>query len=145
MSSTTMKTNNLICILLLPALLANTCKAQDDQAILAEIIGKTWWHSFEDDRNLSDKILPYRQEGFDFPRSRGREGFRMKTDSSFLYYAIAPTDGIEIKKGNWEVKNDKIVVYFKGKDKQVGFLLKVISLENRLLQVEKVSSDSALW
>lgn len=139
-----MKTSNLIWILLLPALLTNTCKGQNDQTIPAEIIGKTWWHSFEADRNLSDKILPYRQEGFDFPRSRGREGFKIEMDGSFLYYAIAPTDGIEIKKGHWEIENEKIVVYFKGKDKQTGFLLKVISLEDGLLQVEKSSTGSGL-
>ena len=82
-------------LLFVPLLFSNTCKAQKDKdtELVEAIIGTTWIHSYEED---GDSGRVYRSETYEFPRSRGREGFRMEQDSAFLYYAIAPTDGTVI-------------------------------------------------
>jgi len=125
-------------LFLIPVLGGNTCKGQAHQSELVnQIIEKTWWHSYEDDDNLSDDILPYREEGYDFPRSRGREGFKMGGGGNFMLYGIAPTDGIRLEKGTWSEDSLRIKVKIEGKNEQ-EFSLKIVSLEDGILRIKKL-------
>ncbi len=98
-------------LFLMPLLISNTCNAQNDKGteLAGAIIGKTWMHSHEED---GDDGRIYRSDDYKFPRSRGREGFRMEQDSTFLYYGIAPTDGTLVHIGYWSIDDDVIVVDF---------------------------------
>lgn len=60
-----------------------------------------WIHSFEDD---TDSYKAYRPAAYAFPPARGREGFELKKDGSFTFYAIAPTDGSQAITGAWTLK-----------------------------------------
>lgn len=94
-----------------PLLIANTCNAQKnkDTELVGAIIGETWMHSHEEDGG-EGRI--YRSGDYQFPPSRGREGFRMEQDSTFLYYGIAPTDGTLVHVGIWSIDENVIVVEF---------------------------------
>jgi hypothetical protein len=98
-------------LFLVPLLFSNTCNAQTDKdtELVGAIIGKTWMHSHEEDDG-DDRI--YRSGDYQFPPSRGREGFRMEQDSTFLFYGIAPTDGILVHIGYWSIDDSVIVVDF---------------------------------
>jgi len=48
----------------------------------------------------------YRPCDYNFPPSRGREGMTFAADKTFIYNAIAPTDGFTELKGNWTLEND---------------------------------------
>lgn len=89
--------NLLALCLLATALMAATCKT--NQQLPAQVFGQTWLHSFEED---SADVRIYRSNTFDFPPSRGRTGFTLKEDGTFIRYGIAPTDGLEEQPGTWK-------------------------------------------
>ena len=65
----------------------------------AAAYGKTWLHSYEED---SADVRSYRPNTFDFPPSRGRTGFSIQENGTFVRYGIAPTDGLEEQPGRWK-------------------------------------------
>lgn len=95
-----------------------------------------WIHSYEED---SGDVMVYREQGFDFPPSRGREGFQINADSTFILYGIAPTDGVQKKKGRWTLKDGKLQVAFDGHESAGGFFsIELLSFENGLLKTRKI-------
>lgn len=125
-------------LMLIPLLLSHTCNAQRDKdtELVGAIIGKTWMHSHEED-GADGRI--YRSGDYKFPRSRGREGFRMEQDSTFLYYGIAPTDGILVHIGYWSLDDDVIVVDFpNNKAPFRAMALHVEKLENEKITVTEM-------
>lgn len=118
-------------------LTSGNCRGQaaGEEEILEEAIGQVWIHSHEED---SADVRAYRAEGFDFPPSRGRKGFQMHADSTFTFFGIAPTDGVQQKKGSWKFKNGYLHVYLdeeKTNDEQ--FAIEFISLKKGLLKTRK--------
>ena len=68
---------------------------------------KTWFHSREED---IENIEIYRPLGFNFPLSRGREGFEIKPDGEFVLLPIGSDDrNIKIA-GKWRMENNKMRV-----------------------------------
>lgn len=138
MKMMTIKVKSPLCFLFfMPLLIANTCNAQKnkDTELVEAIIGTTWIHAYEEDEG---NVTAYRSDSYDFPPSRGREGFRMEQDSTFLFYAIAPTDGIHLYKGNWTIKKGLVVATFEGKKVPVAVLsFDIISEENGLLKIKE--------
>ena len=59
-----------------------------------------WVHSYEED---TDAETVYRPVAFDFPPSRGRNGFRLDSDMSCSRIGIAKTDGSDVTEGTWEI------------------------------------------
>jgi hypothetical protein len=57
-----------------------------------------WVHSGEED-TADAKV--YRPEGYPLPRSRGRAGFEIREDGTFVSHRIAATDGIAHATGRW--------------------------------------------
>lgn len=68
---------------------------------------KTWFHSFEEDQGT---IEVYRPRGFSFPPARGRNGFAIVRDGSFIQYNIGPADGIEEIPGTWTLEADDVLL-----------------------------------
>ncbi len=58
----------------------------------------TWWHAQEED---ADGLEVYRRQGVPLAPARGREGFVVRPDGSFVLLAIAPADGTEEHPGQW--------------------------------------------
>lgn len=87
-------------ILLGFSLSANNC---DSKIPMEKIINTYWQHSHEDDRG---DTMAFRPKHYDFPRSRGREGFEFRENGVFIKYAIAPTDGIAKIYGSWQRIDD---------------------------------------
>lgn len=66
-----------------------------------------WLHSFEDDR---PEYTAYRPANYDFPPSRGREGFKISSNGDFERYKIGATDQIRVIKGSWKRKNKMTIL-----------------------------------
>jgi hypothetical protein len=59
----------------------------------------------------SDKGWIYRPHTYDFPPARGREGFELFPDSTFIEYMIAPTDGYVKLRGAWRIESGNELVF----------------------------------
>lgn len=83
------------------------------------IYGNKYYHSFEEDRHTAG-IRVYRKAGYEFPPARGRRGFQIEKDGTFIAYEIAPTDGPLPIKATWKktAKENCIKVVFEDSDKQ---------------------------
>ena len=102
-------------------------------------MSQVWIHSHEED---SADVRAYREQEFDFPPSRGREGFQINADSTFVFYAIAPTDGSQKKKAQWTLEDEKLRILFKEPEHaREDFFLEFISLENGLLRAKKTQNE----
>ena len=66
-----------------------------------EILGR-WLHSQEED---SATEMVFRPAEFPFPLSRGRVGFELKADGSYVDRGIAPGDGPLETSGEWSMAN----------------------------------------
>ena len=126
-----MKYTSLLCLLCL-MLVALTCKKSDKLA--AELIDKTWLHSFEED---SGDTLVYRPNTFDFPPSRGRTGFTLESGGVIKRYEIAPTDGLEERMGEWEQLDKRSVQIRMSPDSNPPrhYEVQIVSLENSVLKL----------
>ncbi|HYG40227.1 MAG TPA: hypothetical protein VD908_16475, partial [Cytophagales bacterium] len=63
-------------------------------------------------------LKAYRPDTFKFPPSRGRAGFKIENDSTFILYSIAPTDGWEKHYGKLELAGDnKLKIIFNQKSR----------------------------
>ena len=69
--------------------------------ITKALLGKTWLHSHEEDRG---DTLVFRPNSYDFAPSRGRIGFQLEAGGTIKQYDIAPTDGLEEKTGQWQMR-----------------------------------------
>ena len=61
----------------------------------------TWMRSQEEDKDPNGTKLLYRPEGYDFPPARGRSGFTLLKDGTFILIQPSPVDGRQEKPGRW--------------------------------------------
>ncbi|PRY16434.1 hypothetical protein CLV24_101280 [Pontibacter ummariensis] len=129
-----MKYASLLCLLCL-VLLASTCKKSSK--LQAELVGKTWLHSYEEDE---DSVLVYRPNTFDFPPSRGRTGFSLDPNGVIRRYEIAPTDGLEEQFGQWkQLDDDRFQVQMNpGSNPPQHFVVEIVSIRDNVLKVKRV-------
>ncbi len=120
----------LVVIISIP-LMANQCQAQDG-VIESQVEGIKWMHSYEED---TDEVEIYRPAAYDFPPSRGRTGFQLNEDKSFINYEIAPADGIVERKGSCNIEGNKMALSFA--DSSRDYTMEVISIENHVLKIKK--------
>ena len=133
-----MKYASLLCLLSL-VLLAATCRKSDKLA--AELVDKTWLHSFEED--AGDTIV-FRPNTFEFPPSRGRTGFTLESGGVIKRYEIAPTDGLEEHIGEWE-QVDKHRVKIKMKPESSppqSYEVEIVSLDENVLKIVRHAVDT---
>ena len=103
-----------------------------------KILGIKWVHSHEDG---SGNLEAYRPDSYNFPPSRGRRGFKMLSDNTFINYEIAPTDGILERKGRWIKENDHtFAVLFEGNEKRRNYKLEFISYRKKLLKLKIIQN-----
>ncbi len=102
-------------------------------AQLDQVIG-TWLHSHEED-SATERV--YRRSGFDFPPSRGRDGYEFRPDRSATYIGIAARDGAAPNACKWRVRTGarpEIVLTFPNGQQRV---LQVTSVDQERLLIKK--------
>ena len=126
-----MKHIALLCLLPL-VLAAVTCRKTDKLA--AELVGKTWLHSYEDD--AGDTVV-FRPNTYDFPPSRGRTGFTLEPGGVIKRYEIAPTDGLEEQLGEWEqVDKHRVQIRMNSESSPPQhYQVEIVSLEDDVLKI----------
>ena len=114
-------------------LLAATCNTESQKMTLKQLEG-TWLHAHEEDH---DDVQVYRPNTYAFGPSRGRTGFAFDHNGLFTQYDIAPTDGIEGRKGQWKAQDERTVRISLDDKKEPDYLLEIVSLENNVLKVRR--------
>lgn len=90
-----------------------------------------WVHSHEED---TAEARVFRPHGYDFPPSRGREGFEVKANGQFIHYAIAPTDGTVSREGTWVMEGNILKVSFP-QGEPSGMELEVLEASKDILKL----------
>jgi hypothetical protein len=129
-----MRLFSLLCCLSV-LLLAVTCKPDPRKSPQLILLEGTWLHAHEED---ADDIEVYRPNTYSFGPSRGRTGFSFEHNGLFTQYDIAPTDGLEGRKGQWKAESGTVLhITFDNKD-EPSYKLEIVSLEKDLLKVRRL-------
>ena len=97
-----------------------------------DCIYKHWIHSHEED--TEDKKV-YRPSTFEFPQSRGRDGFEIRENGEFILYITGPTDKPEKILGNFTIDSNKVNIELALIQK--SSTMTILSCEENLLVIQK--------
>jgi hypothetical protein len=92
-------------------------------------------HSREEDTN---DALVYRPSDFNFPPSRGREGFEVKKNGEFVHYAIGRDDRSKPIIGHFNVEDPKRLLVLFAEQQLPRFTLKILTCNNDVLRVKRI-------
>jgi hypothetical protein len=102
-----------------------------------EIYEKRWMHSREED---TTDIQVYHPSTFNFPLSRGRMGFEIQKNGTFIQYGIGPDDRQKKIEGNWTIEEEEpntIKIDF-ATDKAIkSYNMKIILCNGDVLRIRK--------
>lgn len=84
--------------------LLNGCNSQEKPELYQH-----WIHSHEED-NTTEGYRTYRPSSYNFPPSRGRDGFEIKKNGVVLAHPIAPTDGNLTVERKWKIDGDQLIM-----------------------------------
>ena len=98
-----------------------------------ELLQKRWLHSHEED---SDAEMVFRPASFKFPPSRGRAGFDLKANKSYVDIGIAPADGPQESSGTWKVDGSNLELVNPSSSTPVR-TLQILSVDKNRLVVSK--------
>jgi hypothetical protein len=118
-------------------LLASTCRTDSKTSVQQQqlnLLTRTWLHAHEEDQG---DVLVYRPNTYNFPPSRGRTGFAFEQNGLFTQYDIAPTDGVEGRKGQWLVMDEHTLRISLNDKRDPDYLLEIVSLDANLLKVRR--------
>jgi hypothetical protein len=92
-----------ILFIVLAFLLASFSSGVAEEAICkADFPNGTWMRSQEEDKDPNSEWLLYRPSSYNFPASRGRNGFICLNDGRFGLIQPSPTDGRDTTWGTWK-------------------------------------------
>jgi hypothetical protein len=80
----------------------------------------------------------FRPNTYPFPPARGREGFTLASDGSFVWHTIAPTDGTANRTGTWQ-RREKATIEVKMNDDGSAFTLSIQAHDAQRLQIYRSS------
>ena len=98
-----------------------------------ELLQKRWLHSHEED---SDTEMVFRPASFKFPPSRGRAGFDLKGNQSYIDIGIAPADGPLESSGTWKLQDGQLQL-FKPSSQTPARTFQIVSVDKNRLVVRK--------
>jgi hypothetical protein len=98
---------------------------------LPSAIFQHWIHSREED---TEKVKVYRPSNYQFPPSRGRDGFELKKDGEFIQYGIGATDRPQKITGTWTEEDNQIKISWENQN-QRSYTMQIVSCDERLLKV----------
>ncbi|GGE95684.1 hypothetical protein [Hymenobacter cavernae] len=116
-------------------LLAATCRPDARTSSQFQQLERTWLHAQEEDQG---DVWVYRPNTYSFPPSRGRTGFSFDHNGLFTQYDIAPTDGLEGRKGSWKPESGRIIRISLDDKRDPDYTLEIVSLEKEVLKVRRV-------
>jgi hypothetical protein len=119
-------------ILFFLLLSAQTCRRS--QIDLAQAVFKHWVHSFEED---TQGIQVYRPVSYNFPLSRGREGFEVKEDGTFVLYNIGLADGTDTIPGTWKQTGESTLKIIFSNPDIAPYTIQIIQASDTLLTLKK--------
>ncbi len=110
--------------------------------LATDIIG-TWRHSHEENTDPTVASV-YRPYGFDFPPSRGRNGFRFSPNGNFVYLYPGPADEPLQVEGTWRIVGTSSIlvsvpVTIDGPSIPRLPIIKVLSIDSGKLVVKPVN------
>lgn len=98
------------------------------------LLQRKWTHSHEED---TDSERVYRPSHYSFPMSRGRTGFAIHPDGTFVNVGISPTDALIETEGEWKLSDDgTLAVQFKD-PMQSAKKLEITSVTEDRLTIKK--------
>ncbi|MCB9235786.1 MAG: hypothetical protein H6581_29330 [Bacteroidia bacterium] len=107
-------------------------KTTSSKQIPADAFG-AWMHSHEEDK---DNVQVFRNMDYEYPPSRGREGFELKEDGQFIHTRIGATDRPTPVEGKWEAKGkNEIQVSFPGTE-YPSFTVKILSATKDKMEID---------
>lgn len=116
-------------------LLAATCQPGTKASAEMKQLERTWLHAHEEDEG---DVRVYRPNTYAFPPSRGRTGFAFDHNGLFTQFDIAPTDGLEGRKGKWTAENDHTLRITLDDKKDPDYKLEIVSLDKDVLKVKRM-------
>ena len=116
-------------------LLAATCQPGASTDARLQQLERSWLRAHEEDQS---DVRVYRPNTYAFPPSRGRTGFSFERNGLFTQFDIAPTDGLEGRKGTWTAENDHTLRISLDDKKDPDYRLEIVSMENDVLKVRRV-------
>ncbi|RYU79709.1 hypothetical protein [Hymenobacter persicinus] len=122
-------------------LLAGTCNpdagttASVTSAPVMKQLERTWLHAQEEDQG---DVRVYRPNTYAFPPARGRTGFQFDHNGLFTQYDIAPTDGLEGRKGTWKADGSSKIVISLDDKRDPDYTLEIVSLDKDVLKVRRL-------
>lgn len=112
---------------------ANQCNKNKTEALVKELSEKVWMHSNEEDQI---DVQVYRvKDSYDFPPSRGREGFQLLPEGKFIKMGPSPNDAPQRQEGNWQVEGEQIRVKMSSGE---SYALEVVERQENFLKVKVI-------
>lgn len=123
-----------IASLFLLSMVSLGCLENEMKNELPPAIFQYWIHSREED---IETVRVYRPSDYEFPPSRGRDGFEFRENGEFIQYGIGPTDRLQRIRGTWTAEGEnQIRVSFKA-DQQESYTIQVVSCDESLLKIRR--------
>jgi hypothetical protein len=116
-------------------LLAVTCKTDLRESPQLRYLEGTWLHAHEEDE---DNIQVYRPNTYSFGPSRGRTGFSFEHNGLFTQYDIAPTDGLQERKGQWKAESETLLRITLDEQDEPSYKLKIETLNKDVMKVRRL-------
>lgn len=126
-----MKSYHLFLILLLASACSSTKRAEK---AFGEHLFQHWVHAHEEDQA---EYRAFRPAGYELPPSRGREGFEIRRDGSFLHYPLGAADAPEQAAATWKLSGKSTLAVTPSEPGRPAFELHILEAEKDLLKVAK--------
>ena len=97
----------------------------------------TWHNSFEEQNG---DTLVFRPDGYELPKSRGREKMEFQKNDTFVHYQIAPSDGFLKFKGTFTLKmdeNELVLFYDDASDDTINHY-RILLLSSKKLMLKPI-------
>jgi hypothetical protein len=104
------------------------------EAIARDALRGHWIHSHEEDTPTEMVFRPAR---FPFPPSRGRQGFELRSDGSYVETGPGPADKPRSAQGSWRLEDDNKLALYTGQGRGAGRVLEVASATPDRLVIRK--------
>ncbi|MCB0592643.1 MAG: hypothetical protein H6557_27970 [Lewinellaceae bacterium] len=116
-------------------LFASACSsAKRAEKAFGGSIFQHWVHAHEEDQ---PEYRAFRPAGYELPLSRGREGFDIRRDGSFMHYPIGAADVPGEAPAKWALKNKAILVVTPDDPARPSFELRILEAGKDLLKIAK--------
>jgi hypothetical protein len=101
-----------------------------------EFLYQQWIHLHEEDAN---GVEVYRNKEYDFPISRGRQGFEFRKDGTFIQSDIGPVDVNVNTTGKWEkIAGSNQVKITLQNEQNAQYQMEIVDLTKDMLKVRKI-------